>query len=193
MNKDGRYSINYLNVNSEGRGEAYVYNFGTDNKSLIIIPILATKISGFNGLEPTYSFSLTFSANERTSEEEAVLIGNLLKQIEQLKQEIARLQVQSSGPKTAIISCSRINSQLYFGLKNNNEVKCLQEFLRAQGAGVYPEAIVSGNYLTLTVKAVSRFQEKYRSEILQPIGLISGSGYVGQMTLVVINRLLTNP
>ena len=75
---------------------------------------------------------------------------------------------------------------------NNNDVKCLQEFLKNQGTGIYPEGLVTGNFASLTQQAVIRFQDKYASEILTPIGLLSGTGYVGNQTRNKINQLLNS-
>jgi len=54
--------------------------------------------------------------------------------------------------------------------------------LKAQGQDVYPEGLVTGNFLSLTKAAIIRFQEKYASEILVPLGLNNGTGYVGAKT-----------
>ncbi|MDQ5950324.1 MAG: hypothetical protein QG585_266 [Patescibacteria group bacterium] len=40
-----------------------------------------------------------------------------------------------------------------------------------------------------TKDAVKRFQEKYRNEILSPLGLLSGTGYVGLSSLKKLNEL----
>jgi len=42
----------------------------------------------------------------------------------------------------------------------------------------------------MTKSAVIKFQEKYASEILIPIGLSQGTGYVGSITRQKINQLL---
>jgi len=75
-------------------------------------------------------------------------------------------------------------------LRSNPEVRCLQEFLKNQGAEIYPEGLVTGNFLSLTKAAVIRFQEKYASEILTPLGLERGTGFVGEMTRAKINEIL---
>jgi peptidoglycan hydrolase-like protein with peptidoglycan-binding domain len=75
-------------------------------------------------------------------------------------------------------------------MANNNSVKCLQEFLKNQGAGIYPEGLITGNFGSLTKQAVIRFQEKYTAEILTPVGLSSGTGYVGEKTRQKINQML---
>ncbi len=87
-------------------------------------------------------------------------------------------------------SCSGVKNNLYFGIRNNAEVSCLQEFLKGQGAAIYPEGLVTGNFLSLTKAAVIRFQEKYASEILASWGLSKGTGYVGSTTRAKINQML---
>lgn len=45
----------------------------------------------------------------------------------------------------------------------------------------------------LTKQAVIRFQEKYKSEILTPSGLLIGSGFVGQNTLLKLRKIAFDP
>ena len=78
-------------------------------------------------------------------------------------------------------------------MRNNAEVSCLQEFLKKQGPEIYPEGLITANFLTKTRLAIIRFQEKYASEILTPSGLNKGTGYVGQRTRIKINQLLNYP
>ncbi|KKQ77131.1 MAG: hypothetical protein US98_C0012G0001, partial [Parcubacteria group bacterium GW2011_GWC1_38_6] len=93
----------------------------------------------------------------------------------------------SDGDSSA---CYAIADNLYFGITNNKQVRCLQEFLKGQGPSVYPEGLVTGNFYFLTQSAVSRFQEKYQEEILDPFGLQKGTGYVGSLTRTKINQLI---
>lgn len=104
----------------------------------------------------------------------------ILARIAEIQQVIVQLQallLQLGGT----ISCQSINQDLSFGLKGNSRVMCLQEFLKNQGASIYPEGIVNGNFFTLTQRAVIRFQEKYG---------IPGTGFVGPITRAKINELL---
>ncbi|MFH0791626.1 MAG: hypothetical protein V1905_00170 [bacterium] len=192
---NGSYSVNFLNLDSAQKGEIDINDFNKNNRALIIIPILQSKITGFGAGEPTYPYTVTFSITDSVTESvpnrEAETAKALMIQITQLKAEIAKLQLQLimiSGNST--LSCQKISADLMFGMKNNTQVRCLQEFLKIQGAGIYPEGVISGNFLSLTKKAVIRFQEKHRLEILVPIGLDIGTGYVGQRTIQVINRLI---
>ena len=73
---------------------------------------------------------------------------------------------------------------------NNNEVDCLQEFLKSHLPGIYPEGLITGNFLSLTQSAVIRFQEKYAEDILIPLGLEAGTGFVGLATRTKINQIL---
>jgi peptidoglycan hydrolase-like protein with peptidoglycan-binding domain len=68
------------------------------------------------------------------------------------------------------------------------EVKKLQECL-ARDREVYPEGDITGTYGALTEKAVIRFQEKYKAEILTPSGLARGTGAVRQGTRAKLNEL----
>ncbi len=88
------------------------------------------------------------------------------------------------------ISCQKFESNLYYGMRSNSEVSCLQEFLKSQGTEIYPEGLMTGNFLSLTREAVIRFQEKYANEILEPLELKNGTGFVGPKTRAKINELL---
>jgi peptidoglycan hydrolase-like protein with peptidoglycan-binding domain len=188
----GSWDVEFLIFNNNQKSELSISDFAKKYKAIVMIPTLQTKISGFDGFEPTYPYSITVSVSDNTGEEENVLVNKLLAQIEYLKKEIARVQAQidaTSGKAT--VSCQKINNNLYAGIKSNDEVKCLQEFLSSQGGGIYPEKLITGNFGPLTALAVARFQEKYASEILTPYGLSSGNGYVGPKTIAKINYILT--
>lgn len=79
-------------------------------------------------------------------------------------------------------------TSLRVGMKNQ-DVTRLQAFL-GQNPLLYPEGLVTGYFGTLTRQAVIRFQEKYASEILQPLGLSGGTGFVGSATLKKLNELV---
>ena len=61
QDKEGKYALNFLDLDEKQKGEIYISDFGGQNKSLIIIPSLQSKISASDGLELTYPISLTAS------------------------------------------------------------------------------------------------------------------------------------
>jgi len=126
------------------------------------------------------------------------LLSRYRQQIElaQLKSQLNITNVPINIPDTVFpnsnkTSCNNFDQNLSYGLRNDNKVKCLQEFLKNQGTEIYPEGLVTGNFFSLTKSAVIRFQEKYASEILTPLGLLEGTGYFGSNTRAKINNLLT--
>lgn len=188
---DGQHSLSFLKLTSEASGEIVISGFGAEAKSVILIPSLQSKKMGFNGIEATYPFSLTASLEKTNSrEEEAELIRGLLSQIEFLKREIARVQIEIEQilARKKSFACSAINNSLSYASRNS-AVACLQEFLKAQGPEIYPEGLITGYFGPLTLRAVIRFQEKYADEILAPWGREQGTGFVGRTTLAKINAL----
>jgi len=180
----GNLTLDYLKLDNSQRATQFFSDFGRKYRSLTIIPSLQTKISGFDGIENYSKFIFTASIigeNQPVNPEEE-LIKNLLAQIAVLREKIVQILAQQQG-------ICLLKSNLYFGIKNNTEVRCLQEFLKKQGPGIYPEGLVTGNFFSATQAAVSRFQEKYASEILIPLGFQKGTGYVGPRTLSKINQL----
>jgi hypothetical protein len=185
----GSSAIKFLILNEDEKGEIEIKKFGTDYKSLIIIPSLQLKYSGFDESGATYPFSYTVEIIDDNSGTEQSLIQQLLDKIAYLKSEIARLQ--GNNNPGGQITCSQLNNNLSYGLLNNEEVKCLQEFLKSQGSDIYSEGYVTGNFLGLTRTAVVKFQEKYAFEILTPLGLQAGTGFVGPSTRIKINQILS--
>ncbi len=188
----GVFSLGFLTIGKEQKGELYVSNFGSDIKSLIIIPSLQTKISGFDGADATYPFTYTVSIKEDSSGQEDAVIKDLLAKIEFLKSEIAKVQAQIDLAlnKKNSFSCNKILSNLSLNARGD-EVSCLQELLKSFGSEIYPEGLITGYFGNLTFVAVGRFQEKYASEILAPVGLLKATGFVGPSTRAKINNLLT--
>ncbi len=64
-------------------------------------------------------------------------------------------------------------------------ISALQAALAKDGAAVS----VTGVYDVQTSQAVTAFQEKYAPDILNPIGLARGTGYVGASTRVQLNKM----
>ncbi|MGB9743301.1 MAG: peptidoglycan-binding domain-containing protein [Minisyncoccales bacterium] len=184
--------ISFLSLDKDNKGKIIIPDFDKKYFSLTLIPSVGNKLSNFTDNEPSYSFSFTIRTKEGLKQNED-LIARLREQIISLQTQIKQLQdalqelLTSQQGKTA---CFPFKNDLYFGLKNNSEVRCLQEFLKNQGPEIYPDGLVTGNFLNLTYQAVIRFQERYADEILLPLGLTKGTGYVGMATRAKINQLL---
>lgn len=178
QNSGGSYSVNSFVLDKAEKGEINFSKFGTDYKSLIIIPSLQSEkpIFGSNDTAANYPFTYAIYITGSNPTGGQDLIQQLLDRINVLRQEIAKLQGQGNSA-----TCSQLNSNLYFGMSDNNDVRCLQEFLKNQGADIYPEGLVTGNFGSLTKAAVIKFQAKYE---------IAQTGFVGPLTRTKINQIL---
>jgi PGF-pre-PGF domain-containing protein len=101
--------------------------------------------------------------------------------IEELKSEIARitaliLQLQTELAKLGG-TVQSFTSNLYYGLKNNAEVKRLQEFLISKG--YLAAGFNTGSYLSLTMDAVKTYQTAK--------GITPVSGYFGPKTRAAVS------
>jgi len=184
-------NVNFLELDKNQEGKMTIIDFNKKYSSLTIMPSIQSKLSGFNGEEIKYIFYWKASSIEKTEKEaEGELREQLLGQIKFLENRITQLRAEIKAILITRISCQKIENNLYFGAKNSNQVRCLQEFLRAQGPEVYPEGLITGNFFGLTRTAVIRFQQKHSTEILSPIGLTRGTGIVGPRTINKINQLI---
>lgn len=111
-------------------------------------------------------------------------IIDILKKISELQLQLEKLKAQnSSSVVSSEISdeqetfCYTWNKNLRIGMKNNEDVKALQNALLIEA--VY-KGKVDGNFGFLTFKAVKDFQTKYGLKV---------DGYVGTATRVKLNEL----
>jgi len=205
----GEYSLNFFELDQYQRGEILVSGFGTDISSVTIIPTIQSKVSGFLDEESAFSFfweASTLAAEEQeepisdflkkpisemSKEEILVMISEMEELISQLRAQLVKIESDEDRPSSSPFACARaFEENLFYGLKNDNRVNCLQEFLKSQGEEIYPEGLVTGNFSTLTKAAVIRFQEKHADEILTPLGLGAGTGFVGPSTIAKINTMI---
>lgn len=112
-------------------------------------------------------------------------INRITSLIIQLQSQISQLQTTTNE----IPSGYQFTKTLKYG-QNSDEVRYLQIFLKSQGTEIYPEGLITGYFGLLTKSAVIRFQEKYAQDILTPLGLTKGTGFVGEYTRIKLNKLL---
>ena len=145
---------------------------------LICLPLLA-------------SFSLAQAQTAATTSDLQSLTQDLRQRIQELAEQIAKMQkelVVMTQKLEEVEEIIEFKQNLYSGVENE-DVKKLQEFL-SQQSDIYPEGKVTGYFGPLTRNAIKRFQEKYADDILKPLGLIEGTGYVGSTTRAKLNGLI---
>ncbi len=182
-------SIEFMDVGPRGRAELVIDEFSNKYSSFTILPFMHGKYEGFNGPERTHYFSWEAEIKKEVEEDKEKRLRELKAQLQMMKEQLAHLQAKLAAREMEGLLCDRISNNLGFGMMNSREVACLQQFLKAQS--VYPEGIISGNFLTLTRAAVIRLQERHRREILSPFGLDRGTGYVGPSTRSFINSIIS--
>jgi len=123
------------------------------------------------------------NVNATTIEELQAQINALLVQINSLQQQLAQLQ----GTTTA--RCYTFNVNLKYG-DIGKEVEALQKALDEKENFNIFSAEKRGSYFgESTASSVVGFQEKYKDEILTPLGLKHGTGFVGTATRAKLNKL----
>ena len=128
------------------------------------------------------------AAQAQSSEDLQQMINDLLAQV-------AQLQGTTTGGGS--MTCSSFLMDLGQGTKGADVVR-LQEFLnmdpdtRVAAAGQAGSAgMETSFYGPATAAAVSKFQVKYRAEILSPLGLVNPTGYFGAGSRAKANALCT--
>ncbi len=186
--KLNKCEVFFADINRKGEGNIEVENFNSVYESITILPSLQNKLSGFNGAEKTFSFNWEAEIRSDNGED----FSDVKERISTLRREIENLYNLLGLKLPEIFRIRAIEKDLYYGMTSSKEVENLQRFLKHQGEEIYPSGYISGNFYNLTKDAVIRFQEKYKEEILFPLGFSTGTGYVGRSTRELINSLINN-
>ncbi len=184
---DNKCFVKILTLDKDGKGQILISDFSSKYFSLTLVPSVQQRQSEFTGNGSYYPFSLEIKTREVSGDGDA-LIQSLLDKIAYLQAEIARVQaainafLASQGKEQMnFSSCQSFGNDLYYGMKNSQEVSCLQQFLKSKGSDIYPEGLVTGNFLSLTFTAVQRYQANK--------GIIQ-TGYFGPLTRTAANAEL---
>ena len=91
----GNLSVNNLPLDADKKGRIALEDFGDSYKSLAIIPIAQNKISGFEGIQPSYSFFWSASTKAPQEKKNEVLVDTAKEQqIAALKSQIMAIQLK---------------------------------------------------------------------------------------------------
>lgn len=129
-------------------------------------------------------------AQAQTQEEQ---IASLLAMIQSLTAQLNALQGGASVAPTSSVSYT-FTKNLEMG-DDNADVMNLQKVLnmsadtQVAASGVGSAGNETSYFGGLTKAAVIKFQDKYASEVLAPVGLSKGTGYVGPSTRAKLNTM----
>jgi hypothetical protein len=132
------------------------------------------------------------SADALTAAELQAMIDSLLAQIATLQSQLTQVGGGTTVSGCAITSFTR---NLTIG-SSGNDVKCLQIILNSDAAtkvaatGAGSPGAETTTFGPLTKAAVIKFQDKYASEVLTPLGLTAGTGYVGAKSIIKLNTMI---
>jgi len=138
-------------------------------KYLLLIPLLAALIL------PSFTSAMT-------TEELTAKIKVLEQELNQLKTQLAQVQAQAQE------WCHNFNKNLKIEI-SGEEVSTLHMALEKEGFNILDEEKSKKQFGESTASAISGFQQKYADEILAPLDLKYGTGFVGQNTRAKLNKL----
>jgi len=173
---------------SNSQGEiSFTYSGGYSSKTFEIVE--STQGAAVPPPPPGGGGGTTAATTETNLTQLQDEINRLTSLINWLKAKLAEIFGGAGAATVSIPEDCQFTATLKYG-DTNNEVKCLQLFLKSQGASIYPEGKVTGYFGSLTKNAVMRFQEKYVQEILTPAGFTKPTGIVGKYTNAKIRQIL---
>jgi hypothetical protein len=138
-------------------------------------------------------------ASAATAEELAAQITALQSQLASLQGQLGTTTTTTTttSTTTSIGACAGISFTRNLTLgSTGTDVKCLQALLNESAdtqvalTGVGSKGSETEYFGGLTKTAVIKFQNKFAAEVLTPVGLTSGTGFVGAQTRVKLNAIL---
>ncbi|HRY76671.1 MAG TPA: peptidoglycan-binding protein [Candidatus Paceibacterota bacterium] len=182
VDQAGNKTVKFWSDSAGYSGTIVVPSFNQANAALFFLPTVTEDKSADSYLFKWEASTITEAERQQIeAAAEQKMIIFLTSRINQLKAIVASLMTQLANlNRGQSLTCGAFLSDLYSGLKDNGEVKCLQKFLINQGLEIYPEGLVTGNYLSATEAAVRRFQAKNG---------LPQTGYFGPLTRILASKL----
>ena len=149
------------------------------------------------------ALAMAFTVSGAVFAQTTATADQLAAHIAQLQNELASLQGQLGTTSTtgtassAPAACAGITFSRNLTLgSSGTDVKCLQALLNTDpttqvaASGVGSKGMESMTFGGLTKAAVIAFQNKNAATVLTPVGLTTGTGFVGASTRVALNAML---
>ncbi|MDO8633281.1 MAG: hypothetical protein Q7K38_01920 [Candidatus Wildermuthbacteria bacterium] len=134
------------------------------------------------------------SASALTADELQVQITALLAQLQALQSQLTQV---SGTPSAGTAACAGVSFTRNLAVgSSGTDVKCLQSILNTSAdtqvaaSGVGSAGNETTTFGSLTKAGVVKFQNKYASEVLTPLGLSAGTGFVGAGTRAKLNTMV---
>jgi len=205
FSKNITLSFTYTNEEIADLDEESLKVYRWDGSAWVALPSTVNKTTNTVTATTKQFSNFALMGKEKTEDEEETTIVTEGMTEEQLRAEIARLIALISALQAQMAQAQGVPSPACEGVTfsrslslgaTGNDVKCLQTILnrsadtQVAAFGVGSSGNETNYFGNLTRLAVIKFQNKYASEVLTPIGLTTGTGYVGSQTIAKINQLL---
>lgn len=150
-------------------------------------------VGGLLGLSMAVSFvfgGAVAPAQAATAEELQAQIANLLATIASLQAQLSTVSGPSTVPSTGYVFSRNLRQgDTGEDVKNLQKVLNMSADTRVSSTGAGSPGMETTTFGPATKAAVIKFQNKYAAEVLTPVGLSTGTGFVGAATRAKLNAM----
>lgn len=183
------YPLLITGISEVGESRAKIDLFIITQKDIVLpkVPSSYYRISPWFDSPGVSSYGYPIELTETELKEVSLDIVNLLKENIKVSKVSFYGLFNEIKRDLMIYPYNTLDKNLGFG-NSSSEVKNLQKILINEG--VWNSRIeATGFFGPITKEAVIKFQERYASEILGPLGLTNGTGFVGPYTQAYLKKL----
>ncbi len=155
-------------------------------------------VAALIGVAMVFSFAFALPAKASTADDLAAQIQSLLATIAGLQAQLASMQGGGTTGGTTGGACGVTFTQSHKQGDRGGQVMDIQKFLNGDAAtqvaatGAGSPGNETSYFGPATKAAVSKFQAKYASDILAPVGLSAPTGYWGPSSMAKANAMTAN-